>query len=29
MAGKGKKGAKNEKQIVDEANVVKKTDAKE
>jgi hypothetical protein len=29
MAGKGKKGAKTEKPIVDEANVVKKTDAKE
>lgn len=29
MAGKGKKAAKNEKPIVDESNVVKKTDAKE
>jgi hypothetical protein len=29
MAGKGKKGAKAEKPIVDEANVVKKTDNKE
>jgi hypothetical protein len=29
MAGKGKKGNKNDKPIVDESNVVKKSDAKE
>jgi hypothetical protein len=29
MAGKGKKGAKNGPQIVDEANIVKKNDNKE